>query len=476
MTKDKRDKLYLFIVFLLGFINWSIGYWSNNITLVINLNVTVIVLAIFYIAFLLFSRINFLYSIPVIFSLIFSIGVPNINLEHMGYSIIVYLGLLLVIAGFIYRIKRDKIKIKFNALGLGLLLSAISIFIPFLYTKYSLTNLSISLLGFVYLVIYLIFSNLISKKDNYHITFLIHSMMGASIFLLLQLGSHYYDQLTNFNDVHWYSKLITLMNQGWVGNFPRWGNINDLTIHLVLLSAAPILYLSRNKNKLWPWLYLLLTGIMIFISLSRGSMVTYFTLFIIISIYTIKRKRKHKIFFKNYIITVLIMILFIGLATDIVMVIFGLLKRDLPNLIDFENWNLLLTGRIEIYKTAIDRWLTNPLYFFFGGGWYGDISTIIVSENRILIYHSTFFQVLATGGLVGIGVLIYHFKEVYNVFRKTRFKIFGKAFLVTYMLTQIHGMLDNTQYMIHYMIVVLLIFSIIEPNNEKITNEDVNLA
>src|SRR5690554_7842934 len=102
---------------------------------------------------------------------------------------------------------------------------------------------------------------------------------------------------------------------------------------------------------------------MIYISLSRGSMVTFFVLFTILSFYTFKLKRHHKKFFRNYLITLGIMISLMLLATDIVTVIVGLLQRDLPNLIDFGNWDVLLTGRIEIYKTAINRWLDNPLYF-----------------------------------------------------------------------------------------------------------------
>src|SRR5690606_30688379 len=55
---------------------------------------------------------------------------------------------------------------------------------------------------------------------------------------------------------------------------PGWSNINDLTILLVLFSSSIIYYLHKYPKSIFPWLLLGWIGFWIYISDSRGSIVT----------------------------------------------------------------------------------------------------------------------------------------------------------------------------------------------------------
>lgn len=77
------------------------------------------------------------------------------------------------------------------------------------------------------------------------------------------------------------------------------------------------------------------------------------------------------------------------------------------------------------------------------------------------------FQVLATGGVVGIGALIYQFVCIGRIFIKNiRFKAVS-AFLLTYVLSQLHGLLDNTQYMIHFSVITYITFAVFDNLGNK---------
>src|SRR5690606_20391057 len=102
------------------------------------------------------------------------------------------------------------------------------------------------------------------------------------------------------------------------------------------------------------------------------------------------------------------------------------------------------SSRITLYKHAVELFKQYPI---FGAGW--ESMTDIGNPNRIQVFHSTLFHTMAVMGSFGLIALVVYFYQTYRLMiEKRKFEVLFIMIGVT--VTQIHGLIDNTQFMLVY--------------------------
>lgn len=451
---------------------WSYRYFIPNEHLIMVSFFSLFLLSIPFFLISFFYE-NTIYTVPIVFGMLFSLGIPNINLDTFDLALIGFLNVGLIIVGMLVHVIKFRTRFKLKTLGISLILVSISFILPEFTKPFIPVGMMLALLGVLYLIVYLYYANTIQGNQLHY---LMRVFMLTGLMLTFQLIMMWYDGFLAWEGTDFLMDFMSMFNLG-TGSIPGWGNINDLTIHIVLFSASVIYYLYKYPTKLFPWLYFAFGAFWIYVSDARGSMITVTILGLGTVIYAVFKRNKRQLI--NLLVTAVIG----GIVILIFLPTVQQIWTSFFSTIDFDNPDSMLSGRLTLwFKHEDSAWLSflrNPV---IGTGWYNQIWILGVAENRITIYHSTFFQVLATGGIFGIGVLIYQFVCIGRLFiRNIRFKAVS-AFLFTYLLTQGHGLLDNTQYMIHFSVITYITFAVFDnlgdeddflPEALKIVNEKV---
>lgn len=447
-----KGHMYPLIIILIGFLIWSYKYYIPSEAL---LSVSFYSLFLLSIPFFLISYFfkNSVYTIPIILVMLFSLGIPDMGLDTFDVALTGFISIFLIILGFIVHLIKFKVKLKLKTIGLSLALAAISFFIPVIYSPFAPVGVMLSLLGALYFLIFLYYANTI-EGNQLHYLMRVFALLG--LMLSFQIVSIWFVGLSTYTGTNIIADFINIFPSSELG-LPGWGNMNDLTIHLVLFTSVVIYYLHKYPKHIFPWLFLGWVGFWIYVSNARGSMVTITLAALGTILYAIFKRNKRQLI--NLAISVVLAIILLIVLEPLVKQVFD----SFFNTIDFNDPNTMLTGRITLWieheASALNEFLRNPI---FGTGWYNERFILAPGENRITIYHSTFFQVLATGGIVGIMILIYHFICVFKLF-KTHIKYKAvSALMFTYLLSQLHGLMDNTQYMLHFSVVTYIAFAVIE--------------
>lgn len=461
IEKFLKGKLYLFLVVLISFVIWSFKYYVPIERLVPLVFYGLFSLTIPLALILIFFE-KTIYTVPIIFAMLFTIGIPGMGIDTIPVAVVGFLNILIVIVSFIFHTRKYKVTFKLKSLGLSLILASISFIIPLFYTPINETSLLLTLLLPIYLLIYLFYVNTVEKED---INYLMRVFVITGLLLTFQLMSMWFVSFLSWEGTNLLEDFVSIFPRGANSN-PQWGNINDLTIHLVLFTSGTIYYLKKYNKSMLPWLNLGLTAYWIYISDSRGSIITITLVGLSVITYVLIKRNKESLI--NLLITVIITLLLAVFLMPVIKEVY----ESLVTTLGYDDPNQMLSGRIELWwgheYSAWNEFLKYPL---FGRGWYTE-NWILGPDNRVTIYHSTLFQILATSGLFGLSVLVYQFIKIGTIFKNNIKEFAVVAFLLTYILSQLHGLIDNTQYMVHYSVVTFISLAIIENINNK-TNTDI---
>lgn len=445
-------RIFPVLMIAISFMIWSYRYFIPTEHLMVISFFSLFLLSIPFFLISFFYK-NTIYTLPIIFGMVFSLGIQNMNLDTFDLALIGFLNIGLIIIGMIVHVIKFKPQFKLKTIGASMIIVSISFILPEFAKPFVPVGMMLSLLGVLYLIIYLYYANTIEGNQLHY---LMRIFMQTGLMLTFQIILMWYDGFLAWEGTDFILDFMKMFNLG-TGSVPGWGNMNDLTIHLVLFSASVIYYLYKYPTKLFPWLYLAFSAFWIYVSNARGSMVTVSVLGLGAVVYAVFKRNKRQLI--NLMVTAIIagivILVFLPTVQQIWDSFFGT--------IDFDNPDSMLSGRLTLWFYHEDSaWLSFLKHPVVGTGWYNQIWILGEAENRITIYHSTFFQVLATGGLVGIGALIYQFICIGRIFIKNiRFKAVS-AFLFTYTLSQLHGLLDNTQYMIHFSVITYITFAVFD--------------
>jgi len=409
--------------YLIGLGIFTLFIWSFQLAFI---GVMLAVLAILCMLILMKDSTS---TLPILFSILFMVsdsqgGISEIPLYIYFVPILLTIGFIVHIIRFKVRIFQGKLMIPF-----ALLFGAVGLSMVHSISIYSFFYL---LIGGFFLLLYLFYRNTI-QGNRLH--YLIQTMLTFGGVVAMQVFI-YYLRVENF-----LSAITTqTVDLGW-------GTSTTVSSVLIIFIPATFYYAKLTKFN-FSWIFMgVFEMVMLLLCFSRGGILTFAFIFILLMIYVFKSKY-WRTSLTNFAIIILI-------ATVIIYSNWSLFAAI------FDRFRLLLLNdinRITIYEVAFSKFLQHPL---LGSG-------IIFSSNpthEIVWYYNMILQTLVSFGVVGLLAILY---QLYVVFRmiiyQTRPKtiVLGISILGAFIL----GMIENVYYMPEFMIIFLVIMSVIEMSNK----------
>ncbi len=255
-----------------------------------------------------------------------------------------------------------------------------------------------------------------------------YGMLMCVIFAILTATVSWYELVDYNGYLRMLSKLYSVEEVNSIDFFYRQGMVSGLTSHyssnafymvsaiICLLSNQWALSISKNKNtKIVHWIiagYLLAT--MLMVGKRAHFVFLIMTIFISFIMLGISRSKKLKYMF------VICAIMFIGSPVIIAKV---------PQVLNFfvrlfnSSGGDILNGREDLYKTAVNMFLTNPII----GRGYGSFSVLMNYENPGV--HNDYLQFLAEWGVAGFLICLIAYGKclylTYVQYREMKLKTFS---------------------------------------------------
>jgi O-antigen ligase len=244
------------------------------------------------------------------------------------------------------------------------------------------------------------------------------------------------------------------MKSSWFHGDFGWGNINDVVIHITLLMGAQFYFIIKHPRNILYWITPLLTGFVVFVSASRGGYLGIFLSFLFYIPYVIKKTNKWGILNMIYAFILVSLLLYeLRLLIEI--------AYEIAIQGGFDDLDSFSSSRLTLYRYALDIYKDYPV---FGKGWESMVD--IGNPNRMQVFHSTLFHTLAVMGTFGLVGLFYYFYQSFKFLLTKRFVVKSLIFIGV-LVSQIHGLIDNTMYMLTYTVATFMIFSMLETIDDK---------
>lgn len=436
---------YPLIVAFIGAIAWILPkdfIWLNNILMIILVCTFVFVLSLFK---------NTKYIIPTLLSLVFTLNVAEIGVAEITGFTIYHLIVILMLIGLTVHLIRFKHKFEFDYIALGLMLIAISYLIPMAYMPLSSLMFSISITGIIYVLFYLFFISTAKVTTDDVLNYFFFASIQLLVIMLYSMGTNFIQLIKN-NSLE--ETIAIGLNNSWGSSDYGFGNINDLNIHLAILSSGIFYKIIKHPKNYFYWLFAILYVVLIVFSGSRGGAITLvlllFSYYIMLYVYGTK---------EQIIIVNVLLFVVMGLAfafKDMFLIFFENFLQG-----GVEDMNSFSSGRIQLYKDAIEIFKKYPV---FGAGW-----TTFEAENvnRIQVFHSTIFHTLAISGIFGlISVFIFTVACFTTILKKLNKNVLLLG--VPWTITMLHGLIDNTIHMVIYTLLTMVVFTAIRKEEEII--------
>ena len=255
--------------------------------------------------------------------------------------------------------------------------------------------------------------------------------------------------------------------------FLGWGVCNEASIMILVALPFSFYLITKEKNNyiiIGELIKIILSVVGIILTFSRGGyifLLIELTILIILLI-TFNYKRKGFKYYVFGIVSLLLLFLIIR-ANDI-----PSFNDNIFNIV-FKN-GLSDSGRFKLYEDAFRIYKEVWYNTLFGSGIVSEVralqTPIGLQDNAVVIYHSTLFETLVLGGLLGLLFLMILIKDKYIQLIKTNKHLLAYL-LVGYIVVDIYGMFDNTYHMYYYMIAISIIMASID-NDNYYSNEKID--
>lgn len=243
--------------------------------------------------------------------------------------------------------------------------------------------------------------------------------------------------------------------------FLGWGVCNEAGIMICVSIPFTFYLLGRTttvKGFLGWGVVLVITIAGLLLTTSRGAYLCGFIEVIILAVILVFFAKKPKLYQACFYITSISLIVFALIFKNEVI-------HEIDKIIDsvFAN-GLNDSGRKEIWNKGYELWNKDPLTRILGPGICSEIlemNSSIGWQKVPLVFHSTFWQTLVTGGIFGLICLLFHLAQKYwNLYKcdKLLFVTIGIGFFMTDM----YGLIDNTYHMYYFMIPLVVIMASID--------------
>jgi len=436
--------LYIAIIFLITFVSWTMYEdtlpYDFNLYLMIGVFFLIVINTLILISFK-----NTMYIVPVLISFLFIINKSDMTFDTvaaLGFPITAF---SIFLIGPIVHIIRFKPEFKKGLFFFGFMLIAISYLIPLVYIPFDIRSVPVSLTATLYLAVYLFMSSTMKSNLNY----LFKIMMFANLLLTFEVFFYLYQGYLLHPELDIYHRIFV----GWGRNL-GWANINDMCFYIALTFPSYLYFIFKKPNTYLLWLLMILPTAAVILSKSRGGIIGYAVVIVgVVLFFLWKGNKKH---LTHGLLALLVAALLSYLGREVFYLWYDELILSLG-----DNLNDFSSNRLYIYENAWKIFLDYPL---FGGGWISINS--FPFNGRIFMFHSTIFQALAAMGLFGLFALIVHYTQILKYMLKHP-TLEKYLFLIGYLASQVHGLIDNVQYSVPYSVLIVLILAMFETSEKQ---------
>jgi len=425
--------LYIFIIFTITMISWS--FYKETPPFDFNLyNMMGVFLLILISTFILIFFENTLYLLPVLISFLFIINKSDMTFDTVSALGFPLTAFAIFVIGFIIHIIKFKPKFRQKRFYIGFFLIATAYLAPLIYIPFDIRSIPVSLMAVLYLLVYIFMSNTMKGNLNY----LFKVMLFANLLLTAEVFFYIYQGYLRYPEMDFYHRIF----QGWNRNL-GWANINDMCFYISLTFPSYLYFIFKKPSTYLTWFLMIFPVIAVLLSKSRGGMVGFAVVTGgVFLFFLLKGNKKH-------LTHGLIFLVFTALLFYINREILYLWYEELIQSLGTD-LNSFSSNRIYIYTEGLKIFKQYPL---FGGGWISIYS--FPFAGRIFMFHSTFIQALAAMGLYGLFALFVHYYQIGN-FMIRKLNLEKSLFLIGYLATQIHGLIDNVQFSVPYSSLIVL--------------------
>jgi hypothetical protein len=376
---------------------------------------------------------NTVYTIPFLLNAIFMISKTEWDVNSVPIQLVlVPVGL---IVGFLIYIIRYRVNFFKGRFLIGFSVYALAIIISSVINteEFGLPFLGIIIyLGFL-LFIYGFYTNTITG-DYLEYIIKIFSVLGVLIALQVFLYYVRVDDIT-------YALEHKTIDLGW-------GISNFVATYLIMFICALTYYVTKFKLHIFLIVILLFEVAMLLFTLSRAGIIAFMVTALFILLYMFITYKKRWELLGHLIAGVIIVGAGAYFFRDYFIHIFErLIDRGLDD-----------TGRIVIWKEAIETFKNNPI---FGAGFFARST----NPDELRLFHNTILHTLACFGIAGAIGLVIQFVQIIRIFF---YQLNSRKSILLIMIlgANIHGMVDNTYLMPHYMIIMMVIIAFVENANK----------
>jgi len=425
--------LYIFIIFTITMISWS--FYKETPPFDFNLyNMMGVFLLILISTFILIFFENTLYLLPVLISFLFIINKSDMTFDTVSALGFPLTAFAIFVIGFIIHIIRFKPKFRQKRFYIGFFLIATAYLAPLIYIPFDIRSIPVSLMAVLYLLVYIFMSNTMKGNLNY----LFKVMLFANLLLTAEVFFYIYQGYLLYPEMDFYHRIF----QGWNRNL-GWANINDMCFYISLTFPSYLYFIFKKPSTYLTWFLMIFPVIAVLLSKSRGGMVGFAVVTGgVFLFFLLKGNKKH---LTHGLIFLAFTVLLFYINREILYLWYEELIQSLGS-----DLNAFSSGRIYIYTEGLKIFKQYPL---FGGGWISIYN--FPFGGRIFMFHSTFIQALAAMGLYGLFALLVHYYQI-GTFMLKKLNLEKSLFLIGYLATQIHGLIDNVQFSVPYSILIVL--------------------
>lgn len=421
MEKFFQSTIYVLIVAFLTLLFW-----------VFKLDYIGLPLFMLCILGLLIFKKETIHTIPLFISSVFMVSSESITFQ----SIPLYLFLIpiVIMIGFIIHAIKYKVNLFRGKLLISMILFFIVLIVSTVFSNhFELYYLFYILVGIMYLFIYLFYRNTIQKNVT---NYLIKNMVVWGIIISLQVFITY---LISGD----YAGLI----EGGMIEF-GWGNGNLVATMLILFIPVTFYY-ARVTRKIVLWVFIgMFETLMLLLTLSRGGILTFLFLSILLIIYLFKLR-----LWKTTLLNLGIFAMILG--------IYIYANFEMLSSIYMRFWESLFeeNNNFDLYRDAYRNFLLNPI---FGSGFFSSID----EYGDFQMAHNSILQTLSSFGSVGLVAFLLQLVLVFRIVlyqNQPKMIVIGISLLGVLIL----GLIENVYYLPQFMIVFLIIISVLEISNKS---------
>jgi O-antigen ligase len=386
-------------------------------------------LALMFLIFVLMKDV--MPSIPLFMNALFMVSNTDWTID--GIPLYLYLTPVAIILGIIIHVIRFKVRF-FKG---GMLIGIVVMFVAMILSSFNapvvnLNYIFYAAIGLLYALIYFFYTN---SLEGDHKEYLLRMFFILGVLISVQTLIFY----LRVDDV-----LLALENkQINLG----WGISNYVATYLIMFIPATFYFAKKVKINTPFVIIAVFEIIMLIFTLSRGGMVAFAGVLVLLMIYLFS-KNNWKASLVNLLIISVVSFLIVYFNYDAFLAIYVRLKELM----------LSDTGRIDIWKDALQKFLEHPL---FGGGIFARTSD--VADYRM--YHNTLLHTLATFGILGVISLLIQVWQMFKIVLK-KFDSMSAILAISLIGAHAHGMVDNIYFMPQFMILLFIVIAVCENANK----------